>query len=229
MSHDVSLRARRAPRPDKAQRSTRERLLETAGEVFAEQGFDRATGKEICAKAGANVAAINYHFGSFDGLYAAVLEEAQRRFITYDALAAVVAEKKDAQSQLRALVGLAVERLTSSDSRGWPMRVIAREMAVPSPPFMALRQKEIQARAALIKSMVSQILKLPPEHPAVARAALSIIAPFAMLSIADRAILHRAFPALALEEDGAEALAGHFYAWAMAGLAAVRRSAKRKR
>src|SRR3954451_22724831 len=42
---------------------TRQRLLEVAGEVFAEQGFKNATVREICKRAEANVAAINYHFG----------------------------------------------------------------------------------------------------------------------------------------------------------------------
>ena len=37
--------------------STRAQLLEAAGHVFAEQGFDRATGREICDRAGANTAA----------------------------------------------------------------------------------------------------------------------------------------------------------------------------
>ena len=52
---------------------TRERLLESAGEVFAEQGFRRATVRQICDRAKANVAAINYHFGDKMGLYAAVM------------------------------------------------------------------------------------------------------------------------------------------------------------
>ena len=52
---------------------TRERLLEAAGEVFAQKGFREATIREICARAGANIAAINYHFGGKERLYAEVL------------------------------------------------------------------------------------------------------------------------------------------------------------
>jgi AcrR family transcriptional regulator len=233
MSHDAALRAPRtrggkAP-DDDAARSTRARLLETAGEIFAAQGFDRTTGKEICARAGANVAAVNYYFGSIDGLYAAVLDEAQRRFITYDDIAAAVADKAGAKAKLRALIELAVARLTASGSAGWAMRVIAREMAAPSPAFLALRQREILPRALLMKALVAEIVNLPPDHPAVARAALTIIAPFAMLSIADHSILERAFPSLSLDDKGADALADHLYRYAMAGLAEVRKTAVRKR
>jgi AcrR family transcriptional regulator len=210
-------------------RSTRARVLETAGEAFAEMGFDRATSKEICARAGANVAAVNYYFASIEGLYAAVLDEAQRRFITFDDIAAAVAGKTDAKSKLRALIDLAVARLLAPASSSWAFRVIAREMAAPSPAFMALRQREILPRALLMKSLVAEIVKLPPEHPAVARATLTIIAPFAMLSFADRSILDRAFPSLALDEQGSAALADHLYRYAMAGLAEVRKQPGRKR
>lgn len=223
MSH--AARRARSTAEDEDARSTRERLLETAGEIFGEKGFDRATGKEICARAGANVAAINYYFGSIDGLYREVLEEAQRRFITFDAIQAAVATKKGARAKLRALIDLAAQRLTAPVSTSWIFRVLAREMAAPSPIFLPIRQREIPPRAALMKWLVSEIVGLPPEHPAVARSALSIIAPFAMLSIADRSILERAFPNLPLKEDGAQALADHLYSYAMAGLAEVRRRA----
>jgi AcrR family transcriptional regulator len=48
---------------------TRERLLDSASTIFAEKGFRAATIKEISEKAGANIAAVNYHFGSKEQLY----------------------------------------------------------------------------------------------------------------------------------------------------------------
>jgi len=57
----------RKPRADGQE--TRQNLLMAAAEVFAEKGYWEATNADICAKAMANIAAINYHFGSKDNLY----------------------------------------------------------------------------------------------------------------------------------------------------------------
>jgi AcrR family transcriptional regulator len=54
--------------------STRERLLEVAEGLFAESGFDQVSVRDITQAAGANVAAVNYHFGSRNGLVDAVVE-----------------------------------------------------------------------------------------------------------------------------------------------------------
>src|SRR4030065_1606115 len=57
----------------------RERLRDAAGEVFAEQGYRRATVREICRRANVNIASVNYYFKSKEDLYADVLEFAYRQ------------------------------------------------------------------------------------------------------------------------------------------------------
>ncbi len=50
---------------------TRARIIETAGHLMAENGFAQTTSKSICEAAQVNMAAINYYFGSREGLYIA--------------------------------------------------------------------------------------------------------------------------------------------------------------
>ena len=49
------------------------RLVEAAEKLFAEKGFEAVSVRDITKEAGANVAAVNYHFGSREGLVVAVI------------------------------------------------------------------------------------------------------------------------------------------------------------
>ncbi|HLJ21724.1 MAG TPA: TetR family transcriptional regulator [Stellaceae bacterium] len=54
---------------------TKSRLLRVAERLFAEHGFDGVSVRQLTAAAGVNLAAVNYHFGSKEGLLAAIFEE----------------------------------------------------------------------------------------------------------------------------------------------------------
>ncbi len=224
-ARSAALPPRRAP-GDRL--DTRAHLLEAAGQVFAEKGFDRATGKEICERAGTNTAAVNYYFGGMEGLYAAVLQEAHSRLLNFDKMSAAVAGKPDAHARLQALLGLIVESLLGRASSSWEVRVIGREVMAPSPAFAAVRETEIPAKSRILKAIVGELMGLPPDHPAVARGCLSIIAPCLMLAIADRSILKRVFPQLGLAPADAPVLTAHMVRYALAGLTAVANAEDKK-
>ena len=61
---------------------TKQKLLDAACEVFAEKGFHAAKITDICHRAGANVAAVNYHFGDKDTLYVAVWRQVMEEFLS---------------------------------------------------------------------------------------------------------------------------------------------------
>ncbi|WP_051768044.1 TetR/AcrR family transcriptional regulator [Sphingobium sp. DC-2] len=52
----------------------RRELLDAAEELFAERGFFGVSVREITEKAGVRLAAVNYHFGTKEGLFEKVLE-----------------------------------------------------------------------------------------------------------------------------------------------------------
>src|SRR5262245_6031194 len=56
-----------------ARQPTKDRLIAAASELFAERGFHATTIRDIAERAGANVAAGNYHYGSKKALYREVL------------------------------------------------------------------------------------------------------------------------------------------------------------
>ncbi len=53
--------------------STKDRLVDVAGRMFAERGFDGVSVREIIRAAGANLGAVTYHFGGKDGLFEEVV------------------------------------------------------------------------------------------------------------------------------------------------------------
>src|SRR5512135_2832638 len=53
--------------------ATKERILDTAETLFMEHGFEATSLRAITAAAAVNLAAVNYHFGSKEELFQAVL------------------------------------------------------------------------------------------------------------------------------------------------------------
>jgi TetR/AcrR family transcriptional regulator, regulator of cefoperazone and chloramphenicol sensitivity len=54
---------------------TRRKILNAAGRIFAQVGYETATVRQITESAGVNVSAINYHFGDKEALYREVLTD----------------------------------------------------------------------------------------------------------------------------------------------------------
>ena len=212
--------------------ATRKQLLEAAGRVFAEKGFDRATGKEICELAGTNTAAVNYYFGGIENLYAAVLEDAQANFLTYARAAAAVEGKANAKDKLEAILELIAQTITGPAVSSWALQVLVREFFNPSSVPDSLQKKHLKKeflpKVRLLTNIVSELTGLPEDHPAVARGCLSVIGACYPLILLDRRILNRVFPSLGLDQKDAGTLTRHLLQFALAGLAAIAADAKKK-
>src|SRR5437762_5155319 len=60
-------------RPDTASQDTKSRILDVAEHLFMEHGFEATSLRSLTSSAGVNLAAVNYHFGSKEELFQAVL------------------------------------------------------------------------------------------------------------------------------------------------------------
>jgi AcrR family transcriptional regulator len=209
--------------PDDAK--TRARLIDAAGRVFAEQGYDRALGKDIAVLANTNPAAINYHFGGKDRLYAAVLRDAHNRTVTVEQVRAVRAAGTSPAETLRALIGLAVRSMASDDGTGWPFRVIIRELAAPSAALEELFSAEMVPKLSEILQVIAAVAGLPREHPAVRRCMMSLAAQVTF-PFHNRFIFGKLLPEMAADPKAIEALAEHVYEFSLAGIRAIARKAK---
>jgi len=201
---------------------TRQHILEIAGRTFAERGYADTTSKEICARAGTNMAAVNYHFGGKDGLYGAVLVEVHQRLLRLESLAAIAQGPGSARDKLARLIGYVVAGMTD---RRWHTRVYARELLAPSPLFETMMAGEVRPKLAILKGILSEVTGIPPHDPALARCFLTVFAPCVMLLVANPAALSQVVPHV---RRNRAALAEHFKTYALAGLDAAARAYRRQ-
>ena len=66
---------------DKSRIGTKERILQSARQVFAERGFDGASTRDIAAGASVNISSLHYHWDSKERLYRAVFADIYRELV----------------------------------------------------------------------------------------------------------------------------------------------------
>ncbi len=139
-----------------AQDLTKSRLLERAGEEFAEKGFELARVRTICDRAGANLAAINYHFGDKEHLYVEVLREAHRCGL--DPQEERIDPELSPAERLRTFIHHFLDRvLAVNHSEDWQHRLMLREMLSPTPFSEVLVREMIRPRFELIRGLMREI------------------------------------------------------------------------
>lgn len=102
---------------------SRERLLDSAEQIFAEKGYDLATTREIVARAGDTLGTLSYHFKTKEALLVEVLarrfdEMQEQRRAVYDAFAAKRGGTPDLAETITAIV-TPIMNLALSKRPGW--------------------------------------------------------------------------------------------------------------
>jgi AcrR family transcriptional regulator len=211
------------PAPPRASRSdglqTRQQILDVAGTLFAENGFSRTTSKEICAAAGCNQAAVNYHFKGREGLYGEVLVEAHRQIVSLDELERIAAERGTPRERLLHVLRSVLARAPDA-RRHWGMRVLIREMLSPSQQVPSFIREAVLPKARIVIGLVAAVLELPPGHPGVQRALAFVMLPSVMLLVLPKEARRQVLPAV--DADPA-ATTDEMLAYIGAGLEALRR------
>jgi AcrR family transcriptional regulator len=151
----------------KANGDTRERILDAAEQLFVERGFEATTLRMITARAGVNLASVNYHFGSKEEL---VHELFRRRltWLNHERLRALESYEEKARggalkpSQvLDAFFGTSLRMAADTESGGHTfMRLLGRTYSDPNEfvrNFLAEEYAEVVERftGALYRALPS--------------------------------------------------------------------------
>jgi TetR/AcrR family transcriptional regulator, regulator of cefoperazone and chloramphenicol sensitivity len=196
---------------------TRQRLLEAAGEVFAERGFRAATVREICGRAKANIAAINYYFRDKEHLYIAVLQYAFSCGLQkYPPLLNLDSNASAAQ-RLRAYIRSFMLRCLGEGSPAWLGKLMEREMAEPTQALDILIHEAFRPLFALLLSIVRELVGPGAQPTQVQLCADSIIAQCLHYQHA-RPVLVRFNPELRFDAADIERWANHITDFSLAAL-----------
>ena len=196
--------------------ATRLRLLEVAADVFAEHGFHNARIRDICARANANVAAVNYHFRDKMGLYEEVLRHA---FLAMSSGAPVGPELAavSPQQRVRAFITDLLSQLLSEGRTAMYAKLVAREMVDATPAITCVIEDGIRPQMQFLLATVRELLGTAADDQLVRRCGSSIIGQCMFYHTARPAILQ-----LPLEEkldsDAVEAIASHIAAFSLAAI-----------
>lgn len=148
---------------------TRARLLEAAAEIFAERGYADGAVREVTGRAGANLAAVGYHFGSKEKLFQEAVRErlrelnGRRRADLAAARAAAAPGPIALEAVLRAFAGALVEEAGRPDARGrWFQRMVVRAFADTEEILRPIFAEEMLPAA---REFVGEIVRGHPHWP----------------------------------------------------------------
>lgn len=202
---------------------TRQRLLDAAGEVFAEHGYRAATVREICQRAGANVAAVNYHFGDKEGLYREALTYSARHALEKHPIGGGVAPGASPEERLRAFVRNYLDRLLDEGRPAWHGVLISREMVEPTGALDDLAREFVRPQAERLREIVGALLGRPASDELVRRCACSVVGQCLFYKHC-RPMIHRVMPEQGYDEASRALLAEHVTAFSLGAIAALRAS-----
>jgi len=196
---------------------TKEKLLTAAGDVFVDKGFRDATVAEICRRAGANISAVNYYFGSKEALY----QEAWRHSFAascnmYPQDGGVGADAP-AADRLRGQVRALIARIADRDNRD----------------FFISQMEFINPTGLLKEVMESELIPLRDKTVALLRELLGPETPFQQVAFCEVCIISMCIHPVMMQRirretegpdviNDLEAFTDHVLTFALAGIAAIK-------
>jgi len=200
---------------------TRDKLLEAAGRVFAARGFRDATVREICTLAGANIAAVNYHFGDKLALYREVIKFAGCQAMAKYPPGQAFNEHLRPDDKLTAFIRNYLDRLLDEGRPAWHGMLIAREMVDPTSILDELVTTFVNPQYIRLTAIVSELLG-PSATPERVRLCVTSVVGQCLFYKNCRPIVERIMPEHEYTPEGRERLAAHITAFSLAGIERIR-------
>lgn len=198
---------------------SRQALLQAATDEFLAMGFQAARVQTITRNAKLGLSAINYHFGSKEGLYQAVLSQHAELAIARQPLQGP--PELPAKDQLRWLVSALLHRMVDPENPSRIGPLLLREMMTPTAAFDMMFRRFASTQFQLGQEVLNRLLgpRVPPDTVAMSLYSLFGQCMFYMTA---QPMIARLTPERILDEAGLQQIADHITEFSWAGLQALR-------
>jgi AcrR family transcriptional regulator len=198
--------------------STRDKLIEVAGKVFAEHGYHASTVREICAQAGSNVAAVNYHFGDKLGLYSEVLQQCVRASHV-QMMRNALDQDAPPETILRAVIRARVEGVCGGggDLADRQLRLLLHELSQPTPALNRLLREVSRPIYDRLLGLIGKLIGLPANHETTRLCVHSIMGQIMLYALAGP-LFGRLWPEFKVTPKRAKRIANHIADFSLAYL-----------
>lgn len=204
----------------KKSESTREKLLTAAGDVFIEKGFRDATVAEICTRAGANISAVNYHFGSKEALYQEAWRNSFKESIENYSLNGGVSETAPAEERLRGQLTSLIQRIADENNKDF--FIAQMEMVNPTGLLQEVMKNELVPMRQNTLALVRELLGPKATEQQVQFYEISIISMCVHPMVMQRIAKRNGAEELPLLIEDTNAFADHVVKFALAGINTIR-------
>lgn len=151
----------------------KDKLINIAGKLFAEQGFKATTIRQICQKADVNIAAINYHFGDKQELYNRIVEHIIKHG-EYDHTVAVSPDHS-AEEKLKLFIQFSIKRQLGIGIPEWHSAIMEEGRRTHNKALHSIMVGAIHKRSKYLREIIKEITGLPDDSPEVAFLKFSIL------------------------------------------------------
>jgi TetR/AcrR family transcriptional regulator, regulator of cefoperazone and chloramphenicol sensitivity len=201
---------------------TRDRILDAAGEVFAEKGFRYATVRDICEKAGVNIAAVNYHFGDKEKLYYSVLKYWQEVAFQKYPLDLRIDENKTPEEHIRVFIRSFLFRILDEGRHSRFGKLVAREYMEPTKALDMLIEETIRPTFEFLSFVAQQMLEEPASEETIRFCCLSIVSQ-CLFFVYAKHIIRKLFHQDNFKTEEIELIADHITGFTLEAIKSLRR------
>lgn len=213
---------------------TRQRLLDAAAQLFAERGFKNVTIREICTEAGANVAAVNYHFRDKMGLYETILNSTIDSMLRRrEETAKKIKGGETPEEKLRAYIRVYMRTILGEQDQQQALfgKLMSREWADPTPAFRIIFERAMRPNWMALSAIVRENLGIAPgDRPAEGcggdhrvEACTTSILGQCIIYASGKQMSEYFTPGKQFTEEVIESIAAHITEFSLAGIRAAAR------